>query len=705
MATRPDEDAFTKGDPVSKVLIDLAADRAPWLEKRIPAGVIELAQRHGLTPILADHTEDHVVRAIAAREAARRGILQKHLMALLSRLDDAQIRTAVLKGPTIAATYADPSHRSYSDLDLLVPEHHVEQALELIANYPATASVPKKRPKADKRDIIVQDENGVRFNVDVHWDLFSYSQLRGSAEGATETAWTEAVLQPDNPMGPQWDLPMPYRIVFLCAHAVLDHRFRLILFRDFLEIARDEVDWESVGDTAQRWGLRSTTYLALWMARSAVGADVPPGFLRRLPPRSLPITYLEWALPRTDTVRFDGHRPHPINLASVLLNDSRWGRFSLLLRAPAAFPRWWRRVTEEESSLRPPRILILVSTDRRRGAEVFTERLRDGLLRLGWVTEAVALKSSGEEPRADLEALVSHEAPSGGRFDPRIATRLREKVRSFRPDVVLANGGATLRYAVAGNIPSHYKLVYVGIGEPHYWLRSRFSRWLNRWMLRQVDQVLAVSEVTGEQLEELEPAVRGRVVTTHTGVPDSLFDIPMEPPAGPLRILMIGSLTPEKNPAQAMRVMSQLPSARLRFLGDGPLREELERDAMSLAVEDRVAFLGSVIDVTPHLKWAHVLILTSLSEGLPGAILEAGAAGVATVAVEVGGVREAVEDGVGGLVTGKEDEDLVEALVILDADRERLAQMGKAAREHVMSHFRMDDVIQRYADALIDVTR
>ena len=705
MSSTDQEPHFTGGDSVSSALLGLAAGHGLPEGNQVNADLVERAQRHGLIGILAQHTDDRLTRAVFGRESARQSILRHHLNRILVRLHDADVKVAVLKGPAVASRYRDSELRPFTDLDLLVPETQLDTALTVLSGYEALFRVPEKTPKADKRDIVFEDPTGVRFNVDLHWDLFSYSQLRGMAEGATQGSWEEAHQVPDSPLGPVWEIPDSYRMAFLAAHAVLDHRFRLILFRDFLELSRDDIGWEILGVVAAKWGLRSTTHLALWIARSALGAAVPKDFLAWLRPRSLPISYLEWALPRSNLPRFDGHQPHPINLASVLLNDSRLGRLALVIRAPAAVPRWWRRVAVDSQSSGSPRILLLVSTDRRRGAEVFTERLREGLNGRGWVVEAVSLKGYDEEPRADVEALVPDSDSSGGRFDLRIARSLRSKVRSFRPDVVVANGGATLRYAIADNFGRGYKLVYIGIGEPHYWFRSRFSRWINRWMLRRVDQVLTVSETTRGQLLELEPALSGRVSTGYTGVPEGLFELPIEAPEGPLRVLMVGSLTPEKNPQQALRVVSEVPSARLRFLGDGPLRGDLEVEARSLGMTDRVEFSGSVTDVTPHLAWAHVLILTSHSEGLPGAILEAGAAGVPAIAVDVGGVREAVEDQVGGFVSMPEDEALIEALKTLDADRERLAQMGKAAREHVMSHFRMDDVVQRYADALIDVTR
>lgn len=702
MDTRQRVGGFTGGDPITRVLIDLAAGKMVEIGSQAPAGLVEHAQKHGLVSILGDVTADPLVRAINARESARSQVLQGHLRRLLGRFHEKGLRVAVLKGPAVAQCYRTPRHRHYSDLDLLVPPDEVEVALGVLGADPSIVRIPDKRPKADKRDVLFEDESGIRFNVDLHWDLFSYSQLRQAALGATAEGWASASESLDSDLGPVWELPEAYRIPFLCCHAILDHRFRLILFRDLLEIALRKVDWETVDAVSRRWGLRSTTYVSLWIAKEALDAPIPGDVLASLRPRSLPISYLEWALPRTDLIRFNGHKPHPVNLAAVTLNDSAAHRAGLLVRAPARFPRWRRKVADEANRPGAPRTLILASTNRRRGAEVFTERLREKLTALGWVVEAVSLRGVGETPRAEIEPLtISGEGHS--RFEFEIARELRRKIRSFRPDVVVANGGATLRYAAADSIVGDYRLVYIAIGEPIYWLRSRLSRWANRIMLRRTDRVLAVSEATKAQLLDLEPTLDGRVVTTHTGVPADLFEVRHRPFEGPLRVVMVGSLTPEKDPVTALRSVAALPDGLLRLVGDGPLEPALREEAIRLGVTDRVEFTGSVSDVTPHLEWAHVLILTSLSEGLPGAILEAGAVGIPTVTVDVGGVREAVVDQVSGFVTSRDEADVVRALEKLDFDRGLLEQMGSAARSHVRSQFELEKVIRRYAEVLREV--
>ena len=363
------------------------------------------------------------------------------------------------------------------------------------------------------------------------------------------------------------------------------------------------------------------------------------------------------------------------------------------------------RVFGDDRGTATPRTLIVVSTDRRRGAEVFTERLRDGLCAREWVVEAVSVSSSGLKPRADVDVLVDRDPTRMGRFDWVVVRALRAKIKTFKPDLLIANGGSTLRYGVVAKIGLECSLVYVGIGEPEYWIRSRLSRWTNRAMLRQADQILAVSDKTRLQLLELEPKLEGRIHVAYTGIPETLLRLEVNEPVGPLRVLMMGSLSAEKDPMRALRSVASVDGALLRFVGDGPLSDDLKLESRRLGVSDRVEFLGSVSDVVPHLVWAHLLILTSRTEGLPGAILEAGAAGIPTLTVDVGGVREAVVGGMSGVVVDHDDERLVEALRVLEADREGLAQMGKAARKHIASHFLLDDVIEGWARLLLDAWR
>src|SRR5262249_55707283 len=98
------------------------------------------------------------------------------------------------------------------------------------------------------------------------------------------------------------------------------------------------------------------------------------------------------------------------------------------------------------------------------------------------------------------------------------------------------------------------------------------------------------------------------------------------------------------------RVAARHPESRVLLVGDGPLRAVLEALAAPLGVGDRVTFAGYRDRPERFLRLMDVFALTSRSEGMPLAILEAWAAGLPVVASRVGGIPEVVADGRTGLL-------------------------------------------------------
>jgi len=678
-----------------------------------------VAYRHGLIGVLAREGAEPVraaVRPVYARILANQQVIDSHAPRLLAALEDAGIRAAVLKGPYLDRhVFRSRGIRTYSDLDVLVAPHQVEQALEVLAADEAVGVVPARRPRAPKRDLPVRDGTGASFSLDLHWDLFGYSQLLGCAEGATERA-LEAASPTDGPLGPAWNLPIETSLAFLCAHALLDHRFRLILFRDLAELARHDIDWDAVGRFVQRFGLRSTTYLALWIARSLARAEIDSAILADLRPRNFPTAVAQQLLPRTDVVRFDGHRPHLLNLAIVLMHDEAAKRVRLLLRSPAAFPMWWRRTADQarpDMTAQPPQraasAMIVVTTNRRRGAEVQGERLASGLRERGWAVSLAALTSASTQLTVEADRLTDRSPDELGPLNLDVLRGLRRHITRMDPGVVIASGSATLRYSIAalGFRNSGPKLIYVSIGEPSYWIRNSKHRWQQRILLSRVDKVIAVSDATRAQLIEHLGVPADRVMVAHSGVPTSLLTIEAAPPTGDTRLLFLGSLSAEKGPDVALQALAALagsPSCRLRFVGAGPLQDDLQMRIADLNLTDLVEFAGSADDITPHLAWADILLLTSRTEGLPGAAIEAAAAGIPTVGFDVGGTREVVRDGeTGRLVPPGDFDALVGALKALAADSHLRALYGQAGRQLVKDGFLLEHAVERYDRLLRDI--
>ena len=123
----------------------------------------------------------------------------------------------------------------------------------------------------------------------------------------------------------------------------------------------------------------------------------------------------------------------------------------------------------------------------------------------------------------------------------------------------------------------------------------------------------------------------------------------------------VARLTHEKGIDRLIRaaptVVAKCPEVRFVIVGDGPERPLLEAEAGRLGVDAHFHFAGHRADVGELLPAFDLFVLPSLREGLPFAVLEAMSAGLPVVATRVGGVPEAVAEGVTGLLVPADDPD------------------------------------------------
>lgn len=353
-------------------------------------------------------------------------------------------------------------------------------------------------------------------------------------------------------------------------------------------------------------------------------------------------------------------------------------------------------------------LMLLVSSNRRRGAEVFGERLAMGLRDRGWRVDFVAIQATDADRVVNADPLAPSDV--AGKMNVRTILQLRHRLAATSPAILLANGGATLRYAVAARALLRRRpiLAYGSIGEPRYWMRSPWHIRINRFFHSRAGIILAVSEMTRRQLISDLGVPRDRVHVAPTGVPPEFF-VDSVKGNEQLRMLFLGSLSPEKNPLAAVSVAEQVGRSfdvQLRLVGAGPLEAEVAARGAMTSQRVTIDMTGSVADVTPHLQWADLLVLTSETEGLPGAVLEAGAAGIPTVAFDVGGTAETMIDGETGiLVPAGEVPGMIAAVERLATDRPRLEQMGKEQREFVRNNYSLERAINRFDQLLTGALR
>ena len=148
---------------------------------------------------------------------------------------------------------------------------------------------------------------------------------------------------------------------------------------------------------------------------------------------------------------------------------------------------------------------------------------------------------------------------------------------------------------------------------------------------------------------------------------------------------------------------------RLVLVGNGPLRQDLERLAIALRIAERVTFLDEVPDVAPYYHAADVFVLPSVarSEAFGLVQLEAMAAGkpVVNTALE-SGVPYVSPDGVTGLTVPPMDPAaLAQALNRLLDDPELRERFGEAGRARVRTHFSADEMVRQTLDVYRDAMR
>lgn len=163
------------------------------------------------------------------------------------------------------------------------------------------------------------------------------------------------------------------------------------------------------------------------------------------------------------------------------------------------------------------------------------------------------------------------------------------------------------------------------------------------------------------------------------------------PPETPC-IGIIGRLSPEKDHGTFLRaarlILAKEPDARFLIVGSGPLRPAITSEIARLGLGDRVRLLGDRKDVHALLGLMDVLVLTSTTEGLPNALLEAAAAGTPVVTTAAGGAVEVVVDGETGFVVPCGDADAVAGRVLdILKDGVLRKRLAEAATNRIRKHF------------------
>lgn len=366
------------------------------------------------------------------------------------------------------------------------------------------------------------------------------------------------------------------------------------------------------------------------------------------------------------------------------------------------------------------RILQLAQKPQRRGAEVFARQLGDWLAAQGHeVRHAYLYRHDGASalPLAagDVvfdrrEGSPAERLPSG---NPALLADLARLVRAWRPEIVQANGGRSVKYAALLALLAprrRWRLVYRNIDSPRFWVRGALrTAYMRRLVMPRVDGVVGVSRKTFDEVYDFyRLAAPGELIPNGVDLAP-LADPPprvevragLGTPAGRVVLLFFAALTRQKRPERFVRLVRRLRDAGADVegwvLGDGEGRAAAEALAAELGVAERVRFLGSRPDVAGPVAAADLLVSTSDTEGIPAAVLEAAYLRLPVVGFAVGGMPECVRHGETGLLAPAGDEDeLLRLARRLVADAAERRAMGESGRRMVAAELSIEAVGRRY---------
>jgi glycosyltransferase involved in cell wall biosynthesis len=339
------------------------------------------------------------------------------------------------------------------------------------------------------------------------------------------------------------------------------------------------------------------------------------------------------------------------------------------------------------------RVLLVITRGEPGGAQVHVLELARGM------NERVDLQVAvGDDTflAGELRALgvVVHIVPELQRevapsADLRAFAALRALIRGFRPHLVHTHSS---KAGVLGRAAARREGVQA-VHTAHAWSFSDGLPWrrvavavpIEALAGRATRRFIVVSEADREIALRYRVARPDQLRVVHNGVADSEWRATPDAPGTPT-IAMVARMAAPKDHLLLIRALSgvRLPY-RLLLIGDGPDRAELEAELRRRDLAGRVELPGVSSEVPRLLGGVQIGALVSRQEGFPLAVLEAMRAGLPVVASDVGGVREAVQDGVTGLLVRRGDEaGLRAALSRLLSDpplRRCLGQAGRRAYE------------------------
>ncbi|MBC7101549.1 glycosyltransferase family 4 protein [Methanothermobacter tenebrarum] len=347
------------------------------------------------------------------------------------------------------------------------------------------------------------------------------------------------------------------------------------------------------------------------------------------------------------------------------------------------------------------------------------------LVKRGWEVDVICMKIKGVKEKEDIKGLKVHH------IGPVITDPPKRSLLNFLHfilaaifwilshdyDIIDAQTYAPLLPAfIASRIkrtPMIATIHDVSSTFSDQWIQSsKVAKLAEKILLKlPYDKIVTVSNMTREALVRDYGINPRRVKVIYNGVDLPLIDS-IKASKIPRSLIFVGRLAPHKHVDHLLKIVKELkkeiPTIRLKIIGDGVEKNRLKRLVKDYKIEDRVSFYMNLkySDVIYHMKRSSLLVLPSTREGFGMVLAEANACYRPVIAYKSGGVIEVVEDGENGfLVEPLDIGSLKEKIRILLFDEELQRNLGENGRKKVEKMFVWDKIVDKLLKVYKDMNQ
>ena len=278
---------------------------------------------------------------------------------------------------------------------------------------------------------------------------------------------------------------------------------------------------------------------------------------------------------------------------------------------------------------------------------------------------------------------------------------IKRMVKDFKPDLIGCHStaaGFLSRVAIRNKIPTTFTAHGWAFTKGTPFLRKCLAILIEKIAGKFCSKIICVSDFDRNLALKYKIAPKEKIITIHNGVESQYFE---HLEHSNIQIVFIGRLAQPKDPLLLLKSFNGLSSelknkAQISIIGEGPKRKELEKFIKENELKEKIKLLESISreKVFEVLRKSDIFVLISNWEGFPYTIIEAMSFGLAIIASDVGGIKEALNDNCGILVKRGDGKEIENALEKLIKTPSLIKEMGERASEKAKKEFSLNKMLK-----------